>query len=44
MIRGYPMSRPDDAPSTTPEAFGALIASEIVRWKPVIEQAGMRPE
>ena len=33
-----------EAAPTTPEAFGALIASEIVRWKPVIEQAGMRPE
>ena len=33
-----------EAAPTTPEAYGALIASEIVRWKPVIEQAGMRPE
>jgi tripartite-type tricarboxylate transporter receptor subunit TctC len=29
---------------STPEAFGALIAREIVRWRPVIEQARMRPE
>jgi len=27
-----------------PEAFGALIVSEIARWKPVIEQANMKPE
>jgi len=33
-----------EAAPTTPDAFGALIASEIARWKPVIEQAGMRPE
>jgi len=29
---------------STPEAFGALIAREIARWRPVIEQARMRPE
>jgi tripartite-type tricarboxylate transporter receptor subunit TctC len=29
---------------TTPEAFGAMIVREIARWKPVIEQAQMRPE
>jgi tripartite-type tricarboxylate transporter receptor subunit TctC len=28
----------------TPAAFGALIGSEIARWKPVVERAGMRPE
>jgi hypothetical protein len=28
----------------TPEAFGALIGSEITRWKPVVERANMRPE
>jgi len=33
-----------EAAPTTPEAFGALIASEIARWKPVIEQSHMRPE
>jgi len=27
-----------------PDAFGAMIAGEIARWKPVIEQAHMRPE
>jgi len=27
-----------------PAAFGAMIASEIARWKPVVEQAKMRPE
>jgi tripartite-type tricarboxylate transporter receptor subunit TctC len=33
-----------DAAPTTPEAFGALIASEIARWKPVIAQSKMRPD
>jgi tripartite-type tricarboxylate transporter receptor subunit TctC len=33
-----------EAAPTTPDAFGALIASEIARWKPVIEQSHMRPE
>ena len=28
----------------SPPAFGALIVSEIARWKPVIERANMRPE
>jgi tripartite-type tricarboxylate transporter receptor subunit TctC len=28
----------------TPAAFGSLIASEIGRWKPVVERANMRPE
>jgi tripartite-type tricarboxylate transporter receptor subunit TctC len=27
-----------------PASFGTLIASEIARWKPVVERAGMRPE
>jgi tripartite-type tricarboxylate transporter receptor subunit TctC len=33
-----------EAAPGTPAAFGALIASEIARWKPVIEQANMKPE
>lgn len=33
-----------EAAPTTADAFGALIASEIARWKPVIEQSHMRPE
>ena len=33
-----------EAAPTSSDAFGALIASEIARWKPVIEQSGMRPE
>lgn len=33
-----------DAAPTTPDAFGALIVSEIARWKPVIEQSRMRPD
>ena len=33
-----------EAAPATPDAFAALIAKEIVRWKPVIEQAGMKPE
>jgi tripartite-type tricarboxylate transporter receptor subunit TctC len=33
-----------EAAPTTPDAFGALIASEIARWKPVIEQSKMRPD
>jgi len=33
-----------EAAPTTPEAFGALIADEIARWKPVVEQSRMRPE
>ena len=28
----------------SPDAFGTMIAREIVRWKPVIEQAHMTPE
>jgi tripartite-type tricarboxylate transporter receptor subunit TctC len=28
----------------TPTAFGHLIASEIARWKPVVERGNMRPE
>jgi hypothetical protein len=27
-----------------PAAVGALIDSEIARWKPVVERAPMRPE
>jgi len=33
-----------EAAPTTPEAFGALIADEVARWKPVVEQSRMRPE
>jgi tripartite-type tricarboxylate transporter receptor subunit TctC len=33
-----------DAAPTTPEAFGTLIAREIARWKPVVEQSHMQPE
>jgi tripartite-type tricarboxylate transporter receptor subunit TctC len=33
-----------DAAPGTPAEFGALIVSEIARWKPVIEQAHMQPE
>jgi len=33
-----------DAAPGTPASFGTLIASEIARWKPVVERAGMRPE
>ena len=33
-----------EAAPTTPDAFGTLIASEIARWKPVIEQSRMRPD
>jgi len=33
-----------EAAPTTPEAFGALIADEVARWKPVVEQTRMRPE
>jgi len=33
-----------EAAPATPEAFTTLIAKEIARWKPVIEQAGMKPE
>jgi tripartite-type tricarboxylate transporter receptor subunit TctC len=33
-----------DAAPGTPAAFGALIVSEIARWKPVIEQSHMQPE
>lgn len=33
-----------DAAPGTPASFGALIVSEIARWKPVIEQAHMQPE
>ena len=33
-----------EAAPRTPDAFGALIAGEIARWKPVIEQSQMRPD
>lgn len=33
-----------EAAPGTPEAFGTMINAEIARWKPVIEQANMRPE
>ncbi len=33
-----------DAAPGPPAAFGALIASEIARWKPVVEQSNMKPE
>jgi tripartite-type tricarboxylate transporter receptor subunit TctC len=33
-----------EAAPTTPAAFGAMIESEIARWKPVIEQSRMRPD
>jgi tripartite-type tricarboxylate transporter receptor subunit TctC len=33
-----------EAAPTTAAAFGALIASEIARWKPVIQQSRMRPD
>lgn len=32
------------ATPTTPEGFGALIVKEIARWKPVVEQARIKPE
>ena len=32
------------ADPTTAEAFGTMIVNEIARWKPVIEQAQMKPE
>jgi tripartite-type tricarboxylate transporter receptor subunit TctC len=33
-----------EAAPGTPGAFGALIAAEIARWKPVIEQSKMKPD
>ncbi len=33
-----------EAAPDSPAAFGALINSEIARWKPVVERANMRPE
>jgi tripartite-type tricarboxylate transporter receptor subunit TctC len=33
-----------EAATDSPAAFGTLIASEIARWKPVVERANMRPE
>ncbi|MFO1395559.1 MAG: tripartite tricarboxylate transporter substrate binding protein [Burkholderiales bacterium] len=33
-----------EAAPGTPDAFGTMIATEIARWKPVIEQAKMQPE
>ena len=33
-----------DAAPGTPASFGTLIASEIARWKPVVERANMKPE
>lgn len=33
-----------EAAPGSPEAFGALISSEIARWKPVVANANMRPE
>jgi tripartite-type tricarboxylate transporter receptor subunit TctC len=33
-----------EAAPTSPEAFGTMIAHEITRWKPVIEQSHMQPD
>jgi tripartite-type tricarboxylate transporter receptor subunit TctC len=33
-----------EAAPDSPAAFGALIDSEITRWKPVVERAHLRPE
>ena len=33
-----------DAAPGSPGAFAALIAGEIARWKPVVEQSNMKPE
>ena len=33
-----------EAAPITPAAFGALIDSEIKRWKPVVERSGMKPD
>jgi len=33
-----------EAAPTTPEAFGTMIAKEIARWKPVVEQARIKPD
>ncbi|MFO1302208.1 MAG: tripartite tricarboxylate transporter substrate binding protein [Burkholderiales bacterium] len=33
-----------DAANESPVAFGNLIASEIARWKPVVERANMKPD
>jgi tripartite-type tricarboxylate transporter receptor subunit TctC len=33
-----------EAAPDSPAAFGALINSEIARWKPVVDRANMRPE
>jgi len=33
-----------EAAPDSPAAFGALISSEIARWKPVVARANMRPE
>ena len=33
-----------DAANETPASFGALIGSEIARWKPVVELANMKPD
>ncbi len=33
-----------EAEASTPEAFGALIASETTKWRGVIERFGIRPE
>ena len=33
-----------EAAPQAPAAFGAMIESEMARWKPVVEQAKMRPE
>ena len=33
-----------EAAPATPQAFGAFIAAEIERWRPVIQQAGLKAE
>ena len=33
-----------EAAPTTPQAFGAFIAAEIERWRPVIQKAGLKAE
>jgi tripartite-type tricarboxylate transporter receptor subunit TctC len=43
-LKGRLVAEGAEAAPATPREFGAFIAAEIERWRPVIQQAGLKPE
>jgi tripartite-type tricarboxylate transporter receptor subunit TctC len=43
-LQGRLVAEGAEAAPATPREFGAFIAAEIERWRPVIQQAGLKPE